>query len=105
MLYNFFCLLESDCINLGIGGIRCHGFSSAFEGSPANTKHLYNIYATSAQRLRRCPTLYKYYTNVVCLLGAAQQTREVERRWSIMKPTVSNPFSTKHDYIRFYPFY
>ena len=31
--------------------------------------HLYNMYTTSAQRLRRCPTLYKCYTNVLCLLG------------------------------------
>ena len=36
---------------------------------PANTKHLHNIYTTSAQRLRRWPTLYKCYTNVLCLLG------------------------------------
>ena len=38
-----------------------------FRSFPAKTKHLYNIYTTSAQRLR--PTLYKCYTNVLCLLG------------------------------------
>ena len=36
----------------------------------ANTKHLYNIYTTSVQRLRRW-TLYKYNTNVLCLLGCS----------------------------------
>ena len=38
---------------------------------PANTKHLYNIY--SLQRRPNVfdvvPTLYKCYTNVLCLLG------------------------------------
>ena len=36
--------------------------------SPVNTKHLYNIYTTSAQRLRHWPN-YKCYTNALCLLG------------------------------------
>ena len=35
----------------------------------ANTKHLHNICTTSVQRPRRCSTLYKFYTNVLCLLG------------------------------------
>ena len=34
--------------------------------SPVNTKHLYNIYTTTA---KVGPTLYKCYTNVFCLLG------------------------------------
>ena len=31
---------------------------------PVNTKHLYNIHTTSAQRFRRWSTLYKCYTNL-----------------------------------------
>ena len=34
---------------------------------PANTKHLYNIYTTSAKRLRRWSNIAN--TNVLCLLG------------------------------------
>ena len=36
---------------------------------PANTRHLYNIYATTAQRLRRWPNITSSHTNVLCLLG------------------------------------
>ena len=43
---------------------------------PANTKHLYNIYTTPAQRrlFDVRPTLHKYYTNVLCLLGYCFQS-------------------------------
>ena len=34
--------------------------------TPVNTKHLYNIYAMSAQRLQ---TLYECFTTALCLLG------------------------------------
>ena len=37
--------------------------------SPVNTKHLYNIYTTTAKVIEVGPTLYKCYTNVFCLLG------------------------------------
>ena len=36
-----------------------------------NTKHLYNIYTMSDQRLRRWVDVYKCYTNILCLLGYA----------------------------------
>ena len=36
---------------------------------PANTKHLYNICTTSANVFDVSPTLYKFYTNVLCSLG------------------------------------
>ena len=36
---------------------------------PANARHLYNIYAMSAQRLRRWSNIAKSHTNVLCLLG------------------------------------
>ena len=36
---------------------------------PANTRHLYNIYSTSAQRLRRRSSIAWSHTNVLCLLG------------------------------------
>ena len=36
---------------------------------PANTNHLYNIYTTSAQRLRRWSNIVLSHTNVLCLLG------------------------------------
>ena len=36
--------------------------------NPVNTKHLYNIYTMLDQR----PTLYKCYTNALCLLGCAR---------------------------------
>ena len=36
---------------------------------PANTRHLYNIYTTSAQRLRRWSNIASSHTNVLCLLG------------------------------------
>ena len=36
---------------------------------PANTKHLYNNCTTSANVFDVGPTLYKCYTNVLCLLG------------------------------------
>ena len=39
---------------------------------PANIEHLHNIYTMSAQRLRRRPTLYKCYANVLYLLGRRQ---------------------------------
>ena len=45
------------------------GRSSQAISFPANTKHLYNMYATSAHCLRRWTKLYKCYTNVLCLLG------------------------------------
>ena len=35
---------------------------------PTNTKHLYNIYTTAAQRLDVGPPLYKCYTNISGLL-------------------------------------
>ena len=35
----------------------------------ANTKHFYNIFTTSAQRLRRWSNFVKCYANVLCLLG------------------------------------
>ena len=42
----------------------CH-LIPRLRGTPVNTKHLYNIYTTSAQRLRNVldvgPTLYKCY--------------------------------------------
>ena len=49
---------------------------------PANTKHLYNMCTTPAQRLR--PALYKCYTNVLCLLdrltcGIVDQLREGDK--------------------------
>ena len=37
--------------------------------NPANTKHLYNIYAMLDQCEDVGPTLYKCYRNVLCLLG------------------------------------
>ena len=36
---------------------------------PANTKHLYNIYTTSAQRLRRWSNIVQSHTNVLCSQG------------------------------------
>ena len=36
---------------------------------PANTRHLYNIYTTSAQRLRRWPNIASSHTKVLSLLG------------------------------------
>ena len=36
---------------------------------PANTRHLYNIYTTAAQRLRRWSNIVQSHTNVLCLLG------------------------------------
>ena len=36
---------------------------------PANTKHLYDMCIMLVQRRRRWATLYKCYTNVLCLLG------------------------------------
>ena len=36
---------------------------------PINAKNLYDIYTMSDQRRRRWPTLYKCYTNGLCLLG------------------------------------
>ena len=36
---------------------------------PTNTKHLYNIYTTSANVFDFGSTLYKCYANVLCLLG------------------------------------
>ena len=36
---------------------------------PANRKHLYNIYTTSAQYFDVGPTLCKCYTKKVCFLG------------------------------------
>ena len=37
----------------------------------ANTKRLYNIYTTSAQRLRRWSNIVLGHTNVLCLLGVS----------------------------------
>ena len=48
----------------GIHICMCSGASI-----PANTKYLYNICTMLDQRRRRVPTLYKCYTNVLCLLG------------------------------------
>ena len=43
---------------------------SRYELISANTKHLYNIYTKSAQRLRRWPNIVQMiYKNVLCLLG------------------------------------
>ena len=36
---------------------------------PANARHLYDIYAMSAQRLRRWSNIALSHTNVLCLLG------------------------------------
>ena len=36
---------------------------------PANTIHLYNIYTSSAQHLRRWSNIQISHTNVLCLLG------------------------------------
>ena len=49
------------------------------EGVPANTKHLYNIYTTPAQRRRRDvgPTLYKYYTNALCWLRVPMRDNNI----------------------------
>ena len=35
---------------------------------PANTKHLYEIYTASTNVFDVGPTLYRWYTNVLCLL-------------------------------------
>ena len=40
---------------------------------PTNTRHLYNIYTTSAQRLRRWSNIALSHTNVLCLLGMSIQ--------------------------------
>ena len=44
----------------------------------ANTKHLYIIYTMLGQRRTVEPTLYKCYTNVLCLLGSDPASN---RRW------------------------
>ena len=54
----------------------CTGWSTVPIHTPANTKHLYDIFTTSDQRRRRWAdvvqiTLYKCYTNVLWLLGRA----------------------------------
>ena len=40
---------------------------------PANTRHLYNIYTKSAQRLRRWSNIALSHTNDLCLLGMSIQ--------------------------------
>ena len=40
-----------------------------------------NIYTTSAQRLRRCPTLYKCYTNMCVYWDMFQQYTDVAGVW------------------------
>ena len=40
---------------------------------PANARHLYDIYAMSAQRLRRCPTLHKVI-QMFCVYWVTIQT-------------------------------
>ena len=37
-------------------------------GNPVNTKHLYNIYERQPNVFDVGSTLYKFYTNVLCLL-------------------------------------
>ena len=39
------------------------------ECPPAQQKHFYNIYTTSAQRLRHWSNIVSSHTNVLCLLG------------------------------------
>ena len=45
-------------------------FILCYQANPVNTKHLNNIYTTSAQRLRVAPALYKWLTNHLCRYGA-----------------------------------
>ena len=40
---------------------------------PANTRHLYNIYTTPAQRLRRWSNIAYSHTNILCLLRMSKQ--------------------------------
>ena len=54
----------------------------ARRATPVNTKHLCNICTMLDQRRRRWPTLYKWYTNDVCLLGRlkARLARQSEKQ-------------------------
>ena len=55
-------------------------------GVSANTKHLYNICTTAAQRLRRWLNIVQmFYTNVLCLLGVIYTNTTYPadtRRWT-----------------------
>ena len=48
---------------------KCTMFERKASCSPANTRHLYNIYTTSAQRFRRWSNIAWSHTNVLCLLS------------------------------------
>ena len=80
--------------------LHCPLLAIEYHGEPiqANTKHLDNICAKSAQRLRYWSNIVKWYTNVVCLLGYVTETvtasdRACDRQVSKLQPCVCGVIS------------